>query len=350
MLKLTTYSALAFHLAQSGPVPSPEPKALSSVQARGMDNWQATLSPDTRQRLQVAQEHQNDVSLPGQAFRNDTIMRINIEREALDLSLIDLSQAFGMKLPVPRESVSGGRICKRSNDEEFREDMYLRGGSMYWTNEDQPVAKRSNDEEFRENMYLRSNAMYWSNDNDKRSNDEEFREDMYLRSGAMHWTNDNDKRSVDLYNSLANRNNLALGAIERVNIANRVLGKPEITMDNAKEMQSKGDEFVTGYWGSSMKHGDFWADDQVTGKPNFIEGGQVNGFGFTQSSFHKLHCLANLRMMLAWHITGNGPKMTRDMNVHAMHCLEYLRGRELRNPDLKEEPIDTVDYKGMGIH
>ena len=92
-------------------------------------------------------------------------------------------------------------------------------------------------------------------------------------------------------------------------------------MDKAKQMLSKGDDFVTEYWRSSMKHGGFWTGDQVKGKPNFIEGGQVNGFGFTQSTFHKLHCLANLRMMLAWHINGNGTKMTRDMNVHAMHCL-----------------------------
>ncbi|KAK2005855.1 hypothetical protein LZ32DRAFT_545201, partial [Colletotrichum eremochloae] len=103
-------------------------------------------------------------------------------------------------------------------------------------------------------------------------------------------------------------------------------------------------------WQSSMKHGDFWTDDQPAGKPNFIKSGQSNGFGFTQSTYHKLHCLANLRMMLAWHITGNGHKMTRDMNVHAMHCLDYTHWRELINPDLNEEPIDTVDYKGMGIH
>lgn len=29
---------------------------------------------------------------------------------------------------------------------------------------------------------------------------------------------------------------------------------------------------------------------------------------------------------------------------------EYIRERELANADLYEEPIDTVDYKGMGIH
>lgn len=70
-----------------------------------------------------------------------------------------------------------------------------------------------------------------------------------------------------------------------------------------------------------MVHGGFWTTDQAVGKPNFIEGGQVNDFGFTQCTFHKLHCLANLRMMLAWHITGEGDKMTHDMNVHAIHCL-----------------------------
>lgn len=58
-------------------MPSPDPKALTSVQSRaiGLDNWQASLSPDTRQRLEVAQKHQNDESDSGQAFRNDTIMR-----------------------------------------------------------------------------------------------------------------------------------------------------------------------------------------------------------------------------------------------------------------------------------
>ncbi len=37
--------------------------------------WQRTLSSDTRHRLEVAQQHLNDQSHEGQAFRNDTIMR-----------------------------------------------------------------------------------------------------------------------------------------------------------------------------------------------------------------------------------------------------------------------------------
>lgn len=146
-------------------------------------------------------------------------------------------------------------------------------------------------------------------------------------------------------------------------------------MEEAKETASHSDEYVNRYWQSSMEHGDFWTTDQPAGKPNLIEGSQSNGFCFTQSTYHKLHRLANLRMMLAWHITGNGNKMTRDMNVHAIHCLvsvaqfpqeqtlptegfpnlcthrkDYTRWRELTTPDLNEEPIDTVDYKGMGIH
>lgn len=39
------------------------------------DIWQGTLSNDTRQRLEAAQEHLDDMSDKGQAFRNDTIMR-----------------------------------------------------------------------------------------------------------------------------------------------------------------------------------------------------------------------------------------------------------------------------------
>jgi hypothetical protein len=65
------------------------------------------------------------------------------------------------------------------------------------------------------------------------------------------------------------------------------------------------------------------------GKPNFIEGGQANGFGFTQSTYHKLHCLANLRIMLAWQITGNS-KMTHDMNAHAIHCLVTVADPQIK--------------------
>ncbi|GKT52384.1 uncharacterized protein ColSpa_12565 [Colletotrichum spaethianum] len=108
-----------------------------------------------------------------------------------------------------------------------------------------------------------------------------------------------NQRRDDVYDSLLDRNSLALGAVERINIAHRVLGKPEITMQEVKETASHSDEYVNEYWQSSMKHGEFWTADQPAGKPNFIEGGQSNGFGFTQSTYHKLHCLANLQMMLA---------------------------------------------------
>ncbi|GAB0139017.1 hypothetical protein EsDP_00007235 [Epichloe bromicola] len=282
----------------------------SLIQPRGPDDWQKSLSEDTRHRLKLAQENLSDKSHPGLAFRNDTIMR---------------------------------------NAEDFREQTYTRGGVMTYPK----VApeKRSNAEDFREQTYTRGGAMtYPKVSPEKRSNAEDFREQTYTRGGVMTYPNDAEKRDATEYSKLLDRKNLALGAIERINIAHRVQGKPEITLEEAKEMSSHGDEYVSQYWQSSMTHAGFWTTDQATGKPNFVEGGQLNGFGFTQSTYHKLHCLANLRMMLTWHITGNGSKMTRDMNVHAIHCLEYVRGRELEVPDLNEEPIDTVDYKGMGIH
>ncbi|KAG8427868.1 hypothetical protein J3459_006276 [Metarhizium acridum] len=172
---------------------------------------------------------------------------------------------------------------------------------------------------------------------------------MYTRGGTMYWVSA-QQRSNTKYDSVLNRDNLALGAIERINIAHRTLGQPELIQEEIKEDKQLGDEYISEYWNSSIRYGGFWTSDQVKDEPDFIEGGQANGFGFTQSTFHKLHRLVNLRMMLAGHITGNGDKMTRDMNVHAMHCLEYVRGRELMNPGLNEEPTDTVDYKSMGIH
>jgi Mycotoxin biosynthesis protein UstYa len=140
-------------------------------------------------------------------------------------------------------------------------------------------------------------------------------------TGTIPNSNAEQQCSNAMYSSLLNRDNLALGAIERINIARRILHQPELTMEQAKEMGSHSDEYVSEYWNSSMSHGGFWTTDQAAGKPNFIEGGQANRFGFTQSIFHKLHCLANLRMMLAWYITGNSDNMTRDMNAHAIHCL-----------------------------
>ncbi len=92
--------------------------------------------------------------------------------------------------------------------------------------------------------------------------------------------------------SLLNRDNLALEAIERINIARRILGQPELTLEQAMKMGSHSDEYLSEYWNSSMSYGSFWTTDQAAGKPNFIEGGQTNGFGYTQSTFHKLHCLS----------------------------------------------------------
>ncbi|KAI3391383.1 hypothetical protein diail_7452 [Diaporthe ilicicola] len=328
-------------------------------------------------------------------------MRVNIEREALEVPLIDLSQAFGMRIPAPRSTVADLAIEKRDDAEEIREETYTRGGAMTYpkTHEQRNDAEdlreetytrggamtypkileqrndaegireetytrggamtypktledRDNDaEELREETYTRGGAMAYPKMLDQRDNSsEDIREETYTPSGAMTYPKTVDQRRDDVYSSLLDRNNLALGAVERINIAHRVLGKPEITMQEANETASHSDEYVDEYWQSSMKHVGFWTTDQPVGKPNFIKGGQSNGFGFTQSTYHKLHCLANLRMMLAWHITGNGDKMTRDMNLYAMHCLDYTRWRELTNPDLNEEPIDTVDYAVMAVN
>jgi hypothetical protein len=57
-----------------------------------------------------------------------SLCSINIEREALKLSLIDLSQAFGMMLPISRVAVSGAAVHKRST--ENREDTYLKSETM----------------------------------------------------------------------------------------------------------------------------------------------------------------------------------------------------------------------------
>lgn len=202
----------------------------------------------------------------------EQLPRVNIEREALDLPLVDLFQAFGMALPKARPTTNSK--AARSEAEDMREAAYLRGGTMY------------------------------SNGKTTRS--------------EVKGSTDSDDT---VYGSLLNHDNLALGAIERVNVAHRVTGKPELTKEKTDAMSSNADNWVKGYWGSSMKHGTFWTTDQVHGEPNFIEGGQVNGYGFVQSTYHKRHCLANLRMMLAWHIAGDASKMTNDMNVHAIHCL-----------------------------
>jgi hypothetical protein len=79
MLKLTaSYGALACFLifnVQSSLASAAGVPVASIVQARGLDDWQNTLSEDTRHRLNVAREHLDDESALGQAFRNDTIMR-----------------------------------------------------------------------------------------------------------------------------------------------------------------------------------------------------------------------------------------------------------------------------------
>ncbi|KAJ3494829.1 hypothetical protein NLG97_g3827 [Lecanicillium saksenae] len=306
-------------LAQSAPVDFNKVSAMDKrAPAHEGQAWQDTLSIDTRHRLEVALKNLDDKSDNGQAFRNDTIMRVNIEREAPDLPLVDLHQAFGLILPSPRPKTMVRSVEIRSNAEDMREFAYLRGGKMTGGN--------------------------------KRSDAEDMREFAYLRGGKMTGANKRSDSSDSLYSSLLDRDNLALGAIERVNIAHRISGKSELTNGEIDEMSLQGHDWAKNYWNSSVKHGTYWTTDQVEGEPNFIEGGQGNGFGFVQSTYHKRHCLANLRMMLSWFITGTGSKMTDDMNVHAIHCLEYIRERELANADLNEEPIDTVDYKGMGIH
>ncbi len=181
----------------------------------------------------------------------------------------------------------------------------------------QTVNQRSSAEDDREDAYHRSGTMTSL----RRSTAEDDREDAYLRSGAMSYPQAVSRRSDDVYDNLLNCDSLALGAIARINIAHRVLGKPEVTAQQTKDMASQSDDYVSNYWNSSMTHGSFWTTDQAAGKPNFMEGGQANGFGLTQSTYHKLHCLANIRMIFSWHITNNSDKMTRDMNVHTIHCL-----------------------------
>ncbi|POS72876.1 hypothetical protein DHEL01_v208727 [Diaporthe helianthi] len=71
-----------------------------------------------------------------------------------------------------------------------------------------------------------------------------------------------------------------------------------------------------------MKHGGSWTTDQPVGMLKFIKGGQSNGLAFTQNTHNKVHCLTSLRVMLDWHMAGNGQKMARDMIVEAIHCPE----------------------------
>jgi hypothetical protein len=62
-------------IAQSVLASAPGAPAVSNGQARRPDDWQSTLSEDTRHRLDVALQHLDDKSAAGQAFSNDTIMR-----------------------------------------------------------------------------------------------------------------------------------------------------------------------------------------------------------------------------------------------------------------------------------
>lgn len=93
---------------------------------------------------------------------------------------------------------------------------------------------------------------------------------MYLLDDTMYWAN--NKRD-DVYGSLLDRKSLDLGAVEHVNIAHRVFDMPEITLDEARETASNGNECVDTYWSALVQHGNFWTADQPTGKPNFVEGG-----------------------------------------------------------------------------
>lgn len=244
------------------------------------------------------------------------------------MPLIDLSQAFDLTLPSPRRNsvTSSFPKARALESEEVREDIYLRSGTMTGAN------KRDTDafdaEKVREDMYLRSSTITIAGANKRdtnASNSEKVCEDMYLRSGAMtmagaskrsnrHWTD-------PTYESLLTRQNLALGAYERVNIARRITGKSELTPQEVLQDGPTGTNFTSNYWQEATAHGQFWTTDQQQDKPNFIEGGQSNGYGFIQSTYHKLHCLANIQMILAWHITGQAEKMSQDMNAHTIHCL-----------------------------
>ncbi|KHO11640.1 FAD-binding, type 2 [Metarhizium robertsii ARSEF 23] len=105
-------------------------------------------------------------------------LTINIEQQALDLSLIDLLQAFGMTLPAPRDTVSKMVVNKRGNAEDFREEAYTRAGTMTYPER-------------------QSNA-----------NTEDFREEVYTRAGTVAYPKVVEGRSIDVYSSLLIRDNL----------------------------------------------------------------------------------------------------------------------------------------------
>lgn len=52
----------------------------------------------------------------------------------------------------------------------------------------------------------------------------------------MTYPNTVEQRSNDKYSNLLDRDNLALGAIERINIAHRILEQPELTIEQARKL------------------------------------------------------------------------------------------------------------------
>src|ERR1700760_649225 len=98
--------------------------------------------------------------------------------------------------------------------------MYTKGGTMYWPGKpsDSSLVKRNAGTEARELMYTKGGTMYWP---DKTSD-----------SSQVKRTADTDNET---YGAMLNRNNLALGAIERINVARRVQHKPELTITEVQE-------------------------------------------------------------------------------------------------------------------
>lgn len=78
MLRLAAYfSVLTLSVVnvQSIPVSPETASIIPPVLAPRLEDWQQTLSNETRYRLGIALDHLNDTSAASQAFRNDTIMR-----------------------------------------------------------------------------------------------------------------------------------------------------------------------------------------------------------------------------------------------------------------------------------
>lgn len=60
---------------RSIPVSTDKNPVAPMPRARVLEEWENTLSSDTRHRLDMALQHLGDETALGQAFRNDTIMR-----------------------------------------------------------------------------------------------------------------------------------------------------------------------------------------------------------------------------------------------------------------------------------